>query len=310
MDRGSWSRNRSSTCILYTMPTSSIFRYSTLLVLAYFLFSGCASEAPNSDDAIDLNLRIASFNIRYHNPNDGVHAWPNRVDRVASTILFNQVDIVGVQEALKDQIVDLENKLPGYNWVGVGRDDGKEAGEFAPIFYKEDRFEVLESGTFWLSKTPDVPGSKDWDAAITRIATWVHFQDNHTNVDFFHFNTHFDHRGAVAREKSAELIANRLRRTVGTSPGLVTGDFNFVETTTGYSVLTQSLRDAMYHSIDPHHGPTGTFSGFEVGSDLENRIDYIFVTENVEVLQHAILSDNWNGAYASDHLPVIATVRF
>ena len=278
--------------------------------VALLLFAGCSLDKPVQHGETSLELRVASFNIRYHNPNDGIHAWPHRVSRVSSTILFNQADIVGVQEALKHQVEQLDSTLTDYSWVGAGRDDGKEAGEYAPIFYKTERFDLLDSGTFWLSKNPDVPGSKDWDAAITRIVTWAHFMDLKSDSSFFLFNTHFDHRGAVAREKSAELLANRLRRLAGTSPAVVTGDFNFVETTPGYSTLTNTLQDAMYSTKEPHHGPTGTFSGFEVGSNLEHRIDYIFVTDRVDVLQHAILSDNWNGAYASDHLPVFATVRF
>ena len=289
------------------LPYSTLHTALFLLLCSFIVCSCTTSRSPVVQES--GTLRVASFNIRYHNPNDGEHAWPNRVDRVASTILFNQADLIGMQEALKDQVMDLEHALPGYSWVGVGRDDGKEEGEYAPIFYKTTRFELLDSGTFWLSQTPDVPGSKDWDAALTRIATWARFKEQATSKEFFLFNTHFDHRGAVAREKSAALIANQVVRLSGSTPAIVTGDFNFVETTPGYAVLTESLRDAMYHTEQPHHGPTGTFSGFEVGSDLKNRIDYIFVTEQIDVLQHAILSDNWNGAYASDHLPVLATVR-
>lgn len=281
-----------------------------LFIIASFLLSSCSPEdATESVATQPSSLRVSSFNIRYNNPEDGIHAWPNRLNRVASTILFNQADLIGMQEALRDQVLDLDSALTAYSWIGVGRDDGKESGEYAPIFYRTDRFEVLDSGTFWLSLNPDVPGSKDWDAAITRITTWVHFYDTYSNSSFYHFNTHFDHKGTVAREKSAELLANRLRELSGDFPAVLTGDFNFVESTLGYGVLTQTLKDAMYHTEQPHHGPTGTFSGFEVGSILDRRIDYIFVTEQVDVLQHAILSDNWNGAYASDHLPVVATVR-
>ena len=256
------------------------------------------------------SLRVATYNIRYHNPADGEHAWPNRKDRVISTIRFNGADLVGMQEVLKDQVDDLALVLQDYEWIGVGRDDGKEAGEYSPIFFRADRLQALESGTFWLSKNPDIPGSKDWDAAITRIVTWAHFKDLATDSTFYHFNTHFDHRGELAREKSAELIAHRASKMADVKPIVVTGDFNFTESAQGYRVLADAFQDAYYATEEPHHGPSGTFSGFEVGAtELNNRIDYIFVQNNIRVLQHAILSDHWNGAYSSDHLAVIATIQ-
>ena len=287
------------------------FPHSLTCVLILFVAGCSAAEKPApTDSPPPLPLRVASYNIRYNNPDDGEHAWPYRKERVASTIQFNGAHLVGMQEVLKNQIDDLTTLLDGYQWIGVGRDDGKEAGEYAPIFYRSDRLELLDSGTFWLSKNPDIPGSKDWDAALTRIATWAHFKDVHTDSTFYHVNTHFDHRGEVAREKSAELIAHRAQRMAGGLPVVVTGDFNFTESAAGYEALTETLEDAYYATEEPHHGPTGTFSGFEVGATpLENRIDYIFVQNGVRVLQHAILSDHWNGAYSSDHLAVVATVQ-
>ncbi len=272
---------------------------------------GCTPHDPaGSQSAREVPaFRAMSFNIRYNNPGDGEHAWPNRVDRVASTILFNQADLVGVQEALKGQLDDLALKLPGYEWIGVGRDDGKEAGEYSAIFYRTARFEPVDSGTFWLSKNPSIPGSKDWDAAITRVATWAHFRDIQADTSLFHFNTHFDHRGEMAREKSAALLENRIARMAGAYPAVLTGDFNFTQEAPGYPILTRSLKDALYESEEPHHGPLTTFYGFEVKKEPGRRIDYVFVTDNIKVLQHATLSDNWEGAFASDHLAVVATLK-
>ena len=282
----------------------------TLLLLVLLLAAtGCASTPPQTG-YVPQAFRVMSFNIRYNNPNDGVHAWPHRKERVASTIRFNQADLVGVQEALKDQLDDLSALLPAYAWIGVGRDDGQEAGEYSAIFYKKDRFSPIDSGTFWLSKNPTVPGSKDWDAAITRIATWGHFKDTVTDTSLFHFNTHFDHRGQVAREKSAELLENRLARIAGDYPIVLTGDFNFPPDAVGYHTLTASLSDALLASDEPHHGPEATiYGGFEVTHEQGRRIDYIFVKNNLKVEQHATLSDNWQGAFASDHLAVLATLR-
>lgn len=251
-----------------------------------------------------------SYNIRYNNPDDEAHAWPYRVDRVASTILFNNTDIVGVQEALKGQLDDLSAKLPGYAWIGVGRDDGAEAGEYTAIFYKEDRFELLDNDTFWLSTTPEVPGSKDWDAALTRIATWGHFEDTATGIPLYVFNTHFDHRGSEARTHSATLIAERATAIAGNTPLVVTGDFNFTPEAPGYTALTEKLADAFHTAEQPHHGPAATiYGGFEVTHKPGRRIDYIFTNDAVSVHQHATLSDNWEGAFASDHLAVLATLQ-
>ena len=278
------------------------------LILLLTTSLACRPTAPilQSTEA----LRVMTFNIRYNNPDDGEHAWPNRKSRVASTILFNQADLIGVQEALKEQMDDLAGLLPGYTWIGVGRDDGKDAGEYSAIFYNEQRLEVLDSGTFWLSKTPETPGSKDWDAAITRICTWGHFKDLHTGATFYHFNTHFDHRGAEARTNSAALIAERATQTAGSEPLVVTGDFNFTEDAAGYTRITEQLNDTFYNSTQPVHGPDATFYGFEVSHEPGRRIDYIFTNNQFRVMQHATLSDNWEGAFASDHLAVLATLQF
>ena len=282
----------------------------SVCVLIFILAAGCTTSTHTTPPPEPTPLRVATYNIRYHNPNDGEHAWPHRKERVVSTIRFNDAHLVGMQEVLKDQLDDLSMALSDFEWIGVGRDDGKEAGEYAPIFYRSDRLEAIESGTFWLSKNPDIPGSKDWDAALTRITTWARFKDLRTDSTFYLFNTHFDHRGELAREKSAELIAHRASRMAGSAPVIVTGDFNFVETAPGYTVLSNAFQDAYYATEQPHHGPSGTFSGFEIGAtELNQRIDYIFVQNNVRVLQHAILSDHWNGAYSSDHLAVLATIQ-
>ena len=280
-----------------------------------FAYVGIGCQPASSDieqaqeNASQTPIRVMSYNIRYNNPNDAEHAWPNRAERVASTILFHNTDLIGVQEALKGQMDELSDLLEVYDWIGVGRDDGMEAGEYSAIFYKKDRFEVLDSGTFWLSKTPDVAGSKDWDAALTRIATWGHFKDLTTNTELFHFNTHFDHRGAEARTQSASLIAERATQTAGTHPLVVTGDFNFMPSADGYAALTKNLKDAFHVTQEPHHGPDATiYGGFEVTHKAGRRIDYIFVNDHFSVLQHATLSDNWDGAFASDHLAVLSTL--
>lgn len=281
-----------------------------LVLLSFAAPTGLAQSTPPPDEAAAdaaAPLRVMTFNIRYDNPDDGPHAWPHRQDRVAGTIRFYEADLVGVQEALRGQMDDLAARLPDHAWLGVGRDaDG--GGEYSAIFYREDRFDVLDHGTFWLSETPEVPGSRSWDAAITRIATWARFRDRRTDETFYHFNTHFDHRGEQARTESARLLLRRIGALAGDAPVVVTGDFNFTEAAEGYDLLTAALEDAFYTTEAPHHGPEGTYQGFEVTGDPGRRIDYIFTSEDVRVLRSGTLSDSWQGAYASDHLPVLAVV--
>ena len=250
-----------------------------------------------------------TFNIRYNNPDDGVHAWPHRKERVASVVRFHEADLVGMQEALSEQIGDLEALLPEYAWIGVGRDDGVAAGEFSPIFYRKDRFELVEQATFWLSETPDSVGSQGWDAALPRIVTWGRFRDKATGGVFFLFNTHFDHRGEQARTESARLILSQIDALAGDALVVVTGDFNVEPTTEAYRVMTAGLNDARQQSVTPPHGPAETYWGFTVETGEEGRqIDYIFVHPGVRVRHYGVLTDHWNGHFPSDHLPVLAEI--
>ncbi|ARA94372.1 hypothetical protein AWN76_015255 [Rhodothermaceae bacterium RA] len=275
-----------------------------LLLPMVLLLGACAAPPPAPAPMI-----VMTYNIRYDNPGDGPHAWPHRRDQVASLIRFHGADLIGVQEALRGQMDDLAARLPDHAWLGVGRDDGRDAGEFSAIFYRADRFEVLDHGTFWLSETPEVVASKSWDAAITRIVTWARFRDAATGAVFYHVNTHFDHRGAQARLESARLLTAWIAETAGDLPVLVTGDFNLTPDDPPYPVLTQTLTDAYHASVLPHHGPDGTFSGFEVRPvDDGRRIDYIFTRGPVRVLRHGTLSDHYPSGFPSDHLPVLAEV--
>jgi len=259
-------------------------------------------------------LRIMTFNIRYDNPRDGDNAWPQRKDLAASMLRLHRSDVVGLQEALAEQVADLAVRLPDFAWVGVGRDDGATQGEFAAVFYRRPRLTPLEQGTFWLSETPETPGSMGWDAHCVRTVTWVRFQDNATGTPFVFLNTHFDHAGERARREGALLLLDRVHALAGDAPVVVTGDLNCTEASATYRLLTQGgngdvlrLHDAKVQSATPHHGPTGTFHAFT--GVLRARIDYIFVSANVRVLRHATLADHWDGdRYPSDHMPVVADV--
>lgn len=260
--------------------------------------------APSPD-----TISVMAFNVRYDNPDDGPSAWPHRSGRVAS--VMEQASIVGVQEALHHQVMDLEGRLEGYGWIGVGRNDGIDQGEYAPIFYRSDMFDMLDSGTFWLSETPDVPGSRSWDAAITRIATWGLFRIKASGDSMWVFNTHFDHRGQVAREHSAELLMERIEKMVGSGRVVVTGDFNASPDTPVYATMTSGmLIDTRPMSKATPTGPEGTFSGFVIRDELPGRrIDYVFVSAPFDVLTYEAVVDVSDGRYVSDHLPVHVTLR-
>lgn len=255
-----------------------------------------------------------TFNVRYNTASDSLNAWPYRKDNLASEVLFHGVHLLGVQEALHVQITDLKERLPRYNHIGVGRDDGKEEGEYSAIFFDTTRLMVMESGTFWLSKTPQVPGSKSWDAAITRLVSWGRFQDRRSKRIFFAFNTHFDHMGKEARRESAKLLLQKVKELAFNTPAIITGDFNSVPTDEPIQVITNTadplhLTDTKSLSAAPHYGPTGTFNGFGPKEQDDLPIDYIFVKGAWKVKTHATLSQSWNGRFASDHFAVLATVQ-
>ena len=283
-------------------------------------------------------IRAVSFNVRYKNMLDFGNSWDNRKEMAASMIEFHHVDTAGLQEVVFDQLQDLIYLLPDYNWIGVGRGDGKNEGEYSPIFYKKSIFDLLDSGTFWLSETPDVPGSKGWDALCVRIVTWAKFKRIKDGSTFFHFNTHFDHFGKKAVRQSAYLLLNKIEDIAENFPVVVTGDFNCNNRSDVYNILTgnfkndeiakRSLIDSYKVSINPHHGPDISFHSFKAakifdmlskrtGISKENigssgkygsLIDFIFIKNNVKVLNHGILSDTWNGKYPSDHMPVVADI--
>ena len=268
-----------------------------------------------SDKGDDF-FRVMTYNIRYagSEETDGVNAWNNRKNLVASMIRFHHADIVGLQEALLLQLDDLTKLLPHYSWVGVGRDDGKNKGEFSAILFRDDRFEVLKQSTFWLSATPDIP-SMGWDAAFPRVVSWAEMKDKKTGKTFFVFNTHFDHIGVTARNNSSKLLRKRIAENVNNQPIIVTGDFNTQNSTEAYKILTDQtdekliLYDTQSESQTEHHGSHFTFNGFGTSIEQGNKIDFIFVTKDVYVLQHGVIDEMVDGHYPSDHMPVVAEVE-
>jgi endonuclease/exonuclease/phosphatase family metal-dependent hydrolase len=279
-------------------------------IVLFVLVCNCLFITANAQDY----LNVLTFNIRYNNAGDSLNAWPYRKDHAASQVLFHQAHIVGIQEALYGQMQDMQERLPGYKYIGVGRDDGKQKGEFSSIFIDTTRLQVINWQTFWLAEKTDVPGIKGWDAAITRIVTWAKVKDRKTKKSFFIFNTHFDHMGQVARKESAKLLIQKVKEIAGSAPVIVTGDFNAKPDDEPIMVIMDKsnplhLTDSKEISRMPHYGPTGTFNAFRSKETDDKPIDYIFIKNGVQVLQHATFSQTWQGRFSSDHFPVFARLQ-
>ena len=260
-------------------------------------------------------LNVMTFNIRLNIKSDSLNAWPYRKDNAASQILFHKVHLLGVQEALHEQMMDLSQSLSRYKYAGVARDDGITKGEYSAIFYDTTRLKLTASSTFWLSLTPEVAGSKSWDAAITRIVTWAKFRDVTNKKVFFVFNTHFDHIGKEARRESAKLLKEKVKEVAGNNPVIVMGDFNSKPSDDPIKILVDSndpgrFIDTKAISLTPHYGPQGTFNAFTSKETDNEPIDFIFIKGKWKVLQHATLSQTWGGRFSSDHFPVFAKLNF
>ena len=273
--------------------------FSTLLLMA-------ATISVAADEATEP-IKVATYNIRYANTGDGKDIWPNRKDSVVAFAKTN--DIIGMQEVTEPQFRDLREALTDFDSYGVGRDDGKSGGEHAPVFYRNDRFEALEKGTFWLSDAPLQIGKKGWDAALPRTCTWMVFRDKRSGKKLFFANTHFDHRGSLARTESAKLIAERLGEQSESFPVVVLGDFNCLPNSEPYKALATVFKDAREASRTEPTGPTSTWNGFhEIAPD--RIIDHVFV-RSVDVARLATLNPKTDeGRFASDHLPVQIGIIF
>ncbi|RUA19090.1 MAG: endonuclease/exonuclease/phosphatase [Flavobacteriia bacterium] len=255
-------------------------------------------------------IDVISYNIRYDNPDDKPNNWDNRKEFLISQLNFHAPDVFGTQEGLVHQLKDIDNGLGNYTYFGVGRDHGDDRGEFTAIFYNKEKLNLLEQSTFWLSETPTTP-SKGWDAALPRICTYGLFENREGGNKFMVFNTHFDHVGVKAREESSKLILKKIKElNPDNLPVVVTGDFNLESDSPGVQVILTEMADAHLAAGENAFGPNGTFNGFEFNKPVERRIDYIFVSDEFEVLKSAILSDSKDCRYPSDHLPVLARLQF
>lgn len=261
-------------------------------------------------------LYVATYNIRYNNPDDAIegNGWKQRCPNICDLINFEQPVIFGTQEVLHNQLSDLLSGLPQYRYLGVGREDGKEKGEYSAIFYQADRLTVLRDGHFWLSQTPNQP-SKGWDAACERICTWGLFRDNVTKKKFFFFNCHMDHIGVVARRNSAKMIIDSIKSIAGSQPVILTGDFNVDQHDEIYTIFSKSgiLKDA-YAFARQRMAPIGTWNDFSQEHHNNNRIDHVFVSPAFTVEHYGILTNSyWLGntrRNPSDHYPVFVKLNY
>ena len=256
------------------------------------------------------DLKVMTYNIRLAVDSDRDNSWSKRKDDALALISYYAPDYFGVQEALPEQMSDIKSGLKNYDYVGVGRDDGKNKGEYSAIFYDKDKLVVTKSGTFWLSETPQIP-SRGWDAALNRICTYAIFKVKKTGKRFLAMNLHFDHVGDKARVNSAQLILKKIKELNPQNlPLTLTGDFNLTDDSEPIKIISRELADSFYHSKKPHYGPKGTFTGFDTNTVPKERIDYIF-TKGFKILSNRTINDRReNLLYPSDHFPVLAELDF
>lgn len=279
-------------------------KHIQLLLLATFLYFAGKSQTQHD------NLRLMTYNIRFANEADAPHTWENRKQLIINQILAFNADVIGCQEALHRQVKDLETGLPGYLRIGVGRDDGHEAGEYSPLFIRQDRFDLKASGTFWLSDTPGLV-SVGWDAALPRIATWAKLTERNSGRSYFIINTHFDHIGSIARLKSIQLITDFISQNrIEEEFVFFMGDLNTGPESEPYQwIMKNGLVQDPYLSSKHRQGPVGTFNAFNY-EHQSDRIDYIFIDPRVKSLNYHVLMESYNNILPSDHWPVMVVVAF
>lgn len=255
-------------------------------------------------------VKVMSFNIRLDVASDGENRWDARKDRVTGLVNYHEPDFVGGQEVMFHQLNYMLEKMNGYSYIGVGRDDGKTKGEYSCIFYKKDKYDLVEQSTFWLSPTPDTV-SKGWDAAIVRVCTYGLFRSKKTKRYFYVFNTHFDHIGGQARLESAKLIFRKIQEINKKNyPVIVSGDFNSHPDAAPAQYMMNNMNNARNISRQVY-GNADTWNGFKFHEKPDGCIDYIFVAKDkrISVSKFATITDSYDMKYPSDHFPVMATIK-
>ena len=272
---------------------------SLLILLCFYTVFAFAQE----------HFIVMSYNIRYDNAGDGINKWSNRKENLIKLIIAHHPAIIGTQEVLVNQLNDLNSGLINYESIGVGRDDGKQKGEYAAIFFDKTIFTKLDGGNFWLSETPEIAGSKSWDAALTRIATWVKLKHSKSGKIIYVFNTHFDHVGKVAREKSALLIKEKIKLIAGNNNYILIGDLNTEPSEEAYQYL-MNTGDQLFNDAAGTDNKEATFCGFETANKNCKRIDYILYSKKLKTKNYLVIHENDGKYYPSDHLPIISEIAF
>lgn len=301
-----------------------VIRYFNFNIMKKFIYSFlcmlCAVFAAQAQ-----TMTFATYNIRNANAGDSTNGngWGQRYPYIAEMVRFHGFDLFGTQEGKYHQLEDLKAAMPGYEYIGVARDDGKQKGEYSAIFYRTEKFEVLDHGDFWLSTITDRP-NKGWDAALPRICTWGKFRERQTGFTFLFFNLHMDHIGVQARSESAKLILQKMKEFPEKLPAVLTGDFNVDQNNESYALLDNSgiMRDS-YQIADFRYAPNGTFNNFNPNQCTDKRIDHLFLTKEFKVKKYGILTDTYRmenlestdqkskyiARTPSDHFPVMIVVE-
>ena len=254
------------------------------------------------------NIDVMTFNIRYENPTDGMFAWDSRKEMVFWLIEKYDPDILGIQEAMKSQMDELDQALSGYRWSGAGREDGDCKGEYVPVFFKKDRFMLADEGQFWLSENPGQPGSMGWDAACTRMVSWIKLKEISSEYEYFVFNTHFDHEGQEARLNSARLLSDSIRYIARLKPVIIMGDFNASPDSDPLNIISELFSDSRVLAVKKDSASGTTYIGFPADLARTDIIDHIFISPHFGVDEYEIITDNAGGFFPSVHLPVRASL--
>lgn len=275
------------------------------------IFSGVVATSVCAEVATNPPLCVMTYNLRYASATPP-NAWPQRRPLMRELITTIAPDLIGTQEGLRAQLQDLASDLPDYNWVGVGRDDGKTKGEFMAVFYRRSRLETLATNHFWLSDTPEIPGSTTWGNQNRRMVTWLKFRDRPTGNEFFLFNTHFDHEVQLAREKSAELIRKRVTELTPGLPVLLLGDFNAdAGRNKAFDILTAGgfFSDAWLAAKERRNDGVNSFNGFQSIVRNGERIDWILTQGDIAIERAEIVTFSRAGQFPSDHFPVVTWLK-
>jgi endonuclease/exonuclease/phosphatase family metal-dependent hydrolase len=276
----------------------------TVFFIAHLLVAGFFSVVYAQE------TNFITYNIRFDNPDDGQNRWDVRKENLVGLLREYNPDIFGIQEGLLRQVKYIDSALTDYGYIGKGRDDGMDAGEFCAVFFKKSEFQLLRQGLFWLSETPDIP-SKGWDAAFNRICVYGLFEYTSTRHRFLVFNTHLDHMGVTAREKSIELIMEKAEAlNTDQVPVVILGDFNLEPGDPAFKNLLNLYMDSRSACTGEISGPMGTYNAFRFDLPVTQRIDYVFISKGKsEVKKYLVIADSNDGLYPSDHCPVFVAVK-